>query len=116
MFRTFSRAPSHAHDLQTLRARRRARLRLEELEARTLLSVFTPAQIGHAYGFDQIRFTANGSTIAGDGSGQTIAIIDAFNDPNIRGDLHAFDSHFHLPDPVLTVANPRGVLPPAEAG
>ncbi|MBI3838197.1 MAG: S53 family peptidase, partial [Planctomycetia bacterium] len=57
----------------------------------------TPAQIRHAYGFDQIFF-ANG-TIQGDGSGQTIAIVDAFDDPNIVSDLAAFDAFFGIPAP-----------------
>src|SRR5207249_4094592 len=37
-----------------------------------------PAQVRHAYGIDQIGF--NG--VAGDGTGQTIAIVDAYDDPN----------------------------------
>jgi subtilase family serine protease len=35
----------------------------------------------------------------GDGTGQTIAIIDAYNDPTIFNDLHTFDQTFGLPDP-----------------
>ena len=57
---------------------------------------FTPAQIRHAYGFDQIQF---GSSVKGDGTGQTIAIIDAYNDPNITFDLQAFDNNFGLAAP-----------------
>jgi hypothetical protein len=64
----------------------------------------TPQQIRHAYGFDQITF--NGT--AGDGSGTTIAIVDAFNQPNIVSDLHGFDTAFGLPDPVLTRMNENG--------
>src|ERR1700730_1379418 len=75
----------------------RTRLHLEELEGRNLLSVFTPAQIRHAYGFDQISF-ANGK-VAADGSGQTIALIEAYHDPKIASDLHYFDWIFSLPDP-----------------
>src|SRR5713101_4800566 len=67
------------------KAMRTIHLHLEELEARNLLSIFTPAQIRHAYGFDQISF-ANGRVQA-DGSGQTIAIVEAFHDPKIAGDL-----------------------------
>jgi subtilase family serine protease len=62
---------------------------------------YTPAQIRQAYGFNQITF-ANG-TVKGDGSGQTIAIIDAYDDPNIGYDLHQFDVEFGLPDPNLSV-------------
>jgi subtilase family serine protease len=82
-------------------------LHLEELEARNLLSVFTPAQIRHAYGFDQISF-ANGRVRA-DGSGQTIAVVEAFHDPKIASDLRYFDWIFGLPDPPkFTQVNERG--------
>jgi hypothetical protein len=57
---------------------------------------FSPSQVRHAYGFDQVLF--NGS-IVGDGSGQTIAIIDAYDQPNIASDLAAFDAAFGLPAP-----------------
>src|SRR5437660_2827443 len=85
------------------RSRRATFLRIEELESRFLFSAggldgifalpdrgghgvtnpnpvgYTPAQIRHAYGFDQITF----GSVKGDGSGQTIAIVDAYDDPNI---------------------------------
>src|SRR5262245_54820620 len=56
----------------------------------------TPAKIRHAYGFDQIFF--NG-TIVGDGTGQTIAIVDAYDNPQIANDLTQFDLAFGLPAP-----------------
>src|SRR5262249_11467046 len=59
---------------------------------------FTPVQIQHAYGFDQVGFLAgnyNGTA----GQGQTIAIVDAYDDPNIASDLQVFDQAFGLPDP-----------------
>src|SRR5271163_2400861 len=37
----------------------------------------TPTTIRHAYGIDQITF--NGGIITGDGTGQTIAIVDAYD-------------------------------------
>jgi len=55
----------------------------------------TPAQLRHAYGVDNIKFGA----IVGDGSGQTIAIVDAYDYPTAAADLHAFDQQFGLPDP-----------------
>ena len=55
----------------------------------------SPAQLRHAYGIDNIKF----GSVTGDGSGQTIAIIDAYDDPNIATDLQAFDQQFSLPDP-----------------
>ncbi|HVX14065.1 MAG TPA: S53 family peptidase [Pirellulales bacterium] len=68
----------------------------------------TPAQIRQAYGFDQVSFSNGGQTIAGNGSGQTIAIVDAYGDSNISDDLHAFDAQFGLPDPNLSVVNQQG--------
>jgi hypothetical protein len=61
---------------------------------------YTPAQIRHAYAFDQVAF--NQGTVPGDGRGQTIAIVDAFDAPTITGDLHAFDQQFGLPDPAFS--------------
>jgi subtilase family serine protease len=62
-----------------------------------LPSGFSPSQISHAYGFDKITF--NNGTVAGNGSGQTIAIVDAYGDPNIASDLATFDSTFGLAAP-----------------
>ena len=47
----------------------------------------TPAQIRSAYGI---------SALSEDGTGQTIAIVDAYDDPNIDQALDAFDSQFGL--------------------
>src|SRR6478736_6413041 len=79
----------------------------------------TPAQVRHAYGIDNILF--NG-VIKGDGKGQTIAIVDAFNNPTIVNDLKVFDQTFGLPDPPsFRVVNQRGAigplnLPPPDEG
>lgn len=107
---------------------------IEQLEARKLLSVpaftanttfvfaaggglsppFTPAQITKAYGVNGISF---GST-AGNGAGQTIAIIDAFNDPNIVSDVSTFNTRYSLPQfnvaggPTFTVLNQNGATSP----
>lgn len=53
-------------------------------------SGYTPAQIQAAYGFSP-------SSTAG--AGETIAIIDAYNDPNISADLAVFDKQFGLAAP-----------------
>jgi hypothetical protein len=97
-----------------------ARLGVEFLESRELLSVapplsvvrhddthplgssnpnnmLTPAQIRAYYGVDQIKFHFNGQTVAGDGRGQTIAIIDAYDSYTIADDLRAFSNQFGLP-------------------
>jgi hypothetical protein len=75
---------------------------------------YTPAQVRQAYGFDSVRF--NG--IVGDGTGQTIAIVDAYNDPDIAGDLSVFSSTFGLPQANLSVVNQAGgkSLPKTDAG
>jgi subtilase family serine protease len=84
--------------------------RTEEMEARLLLSALTPAQVSHAYGVDNITFGG----IKGDGTGQTIAIIDAYDAPNINSDLAAFDAAFRIQNTdgkgaaVLTKATPQG--------
>ena len=55
----------------------------------------TPAQIIHAYGFENIST----DSLVGDGTGQTIAIVDPTNNANIASDLQKFDLAFNLPDP-----------------
>ncbi len=66
---------------------------------------YTPAQIRAAYGFDQVMF----GSVKGDGAGQTIAIVDAYNDPNILSDLAKFDQQFGLAaPPSFKVVNQTG--------
>jgi subtilase family serine protease len=74
---------------------------------------FRPSQIAHAYGFDKITF--NHGTVIGNGNGQTIAIIDAFDDPKIASDLATFDSKFGLaaPPSFKKVGQSGGALPTA---
>jgi subtilase family serine protease len=65
------------------------------------LTVYTPAQIRHAYGFDKLPF---------DGAGQTIAIVAAYDDPKVSSDLRYFDRTFGLADPPSFVkATPQGI-------
>ncbi|MGA2502265.1 MAG: S53 family peptidase, partial [Tepidisphaeraceae bacterium] len=56
-------------------------------------SALTPAQIRHAYGIDQVFF----GSVQGDGTGQTIAIIDVYHYPSAFSDLNTFSSQFGLP-------------------
>lgn len=56
---------------------------------------FTPDQIRHAYGFDNISF--NNGTVQGDGSGQTIALIEVAVDQSIFSDASEFNSYYSLP-------------------
>ena len=50
---------------------------------------YTPAQIRDAYGINGLPL---------DGTGQTIAIVDAYDDPSIFQALDAFDTQFSLTD------------------
>ena len=90
----------------------------------------TPHQIRMAYGLED----ASGNPlvklggIVGDGTGQTIAIIDAYDDPALvsstspnfnTSDLHIFDAQYGLPDPPnFLKLNQRGGTryPSANAG
>lgn len=68
---------------------------------------YTPSQIATAYDFSGITF--DNGTVAGNGAGQTIAIVDAYNDPSIASDLAVFDSEFNLAaPPSLSVVNQTG--------
>ncbi len=138
MIKLRSAAPFRPGAVTQFRAPKRTRLELvcEALESRQLLSTtalsstpdlsqitaqpnvqilplvasgptgYTPQQIQSAYGINQIKFS--GGTVAGNGAGQTIAIVDAYNDPNIQADLNMFDTHFGLPATTVTRVNETG--------
>jgi subtilase family serine protease len=79
-----------------------------QLPSTSDINGYGPDQIRHAYGFDSINFGAKPAT----GAGTTIAIVDAFSDPNVASDLATFDSRYGLPaPPKLTVATPEGPAP-----
>ncbi len=60
-------------------------------------SGLSPTQVRQAYGINQVAFQ-NG-TIAGNGAGQTIALVVAYNDPYILSDLRQFDREYGLANP-----------------
>ena len=95
--------------MQEYRRIRRAVPVLDPLDDRCLLSGYTPAQITTAYGLNAITFrSSDGSTIQGDGAGQTIALVEEYHDPNIRSDLETFDRTYDLSNASLTVVNQAG--------
>lgn len=66
---------------------------------------YSPRQIRLAYGM-QVLINA-GFT----GKGRIITIIDAFQSPTLRKDLHLFDQLFGLNDPQLNIITPFGLTP-----
>ncbi len=120
-------SPRPNHRSSTLRSRPVSRVNLacENLESRQLLAAdssvspvagtaaavnlvvlpqaspgpsgYSPQQIQGAYGINGITFA--GGKITGNGAGQTIAIVDAYNDPTIASDLAAFDREYGLSAP-----------------
>lgn len=106
---------------RTNRTDSRVVLIVEVLEGRIAPAVLTPVQVRHAYGFDQITFAGpSGQAVRGDGSGQTIAIISAYDHARIQSDLDTFDRAFSIDgkqtlytqygaaSKFLTVAKPQG--------
>ncbi len=66
----------------------------------------TPNQVRTAYGLNP---PITIGSITGDGSGQTIAIVDAYQNTHITSDLATFDSNFGLPaPPSFSVLNQNG--------
>ncbi len=73
---------------------------------------YTPAQIRHAYGVDQLT---------NQGEGQIIGIVDGYDYPNAEADLGVFTSTFGLPactvaNGCLTIIYAGGVKPPVNRG
>ena len=79
----------------------------------------SPNQIRGAYGLGTYTSAALTGGISfgginGDGRGQTIAIVDAYDDPNAASDLNAFSNNYGLPtfggtgNPTFTKLNENG--------
>jgi hypothetical protein len=79
-----------------------------------LSAPFDPAQIRAAYGLGNISL----GSVTGNGAGQTIAIVDAYNDPDITSDVVSFNSMYTLQQfnvsggPTFTVENQTGGTSP----
>jgi hypothetical protein len=76
----------------------------------------SPAMIQQAYDLNSFMFSTGGQSVAPNGAGETIAIVDAYADPNIASDLRTFDANFGISDNssngqfALTVATPEGAV------
>lgn len=67
------------------------------------------ASIGPAGGLTPSDIVAAYHLLTSGGSSQTVAIVDAYNDPTIQADLATFDSHYGLScSSCLTVYNQNG--------
>ncbi len=87
---------------------------VEVLAASSTVTGYTPAQITAGYGLTGLTY----GTAAADGTGQTIALVDAYNDPDIAADLATFSTAFGLATPNLTVVSQTGsttALPTTDA-
>jgi len=81
--------------------------------APAIAATYTPAQMRTAFGLN---------LLTNKGQGTTVAIVDAYNDPNITSDLSLFSSYFSLPqmngvggNPTFHVLTPTGQAAPPNA-
>lgn len=68
---------------------------------------YSPAQISYAYQFYQLP---------GNGTGQKIAIIDAYGSPTIQHDLDTFCTTFGVPKTTLNILYPQGKVSRIDSG
>ena len=70
---------------------------------------YAPADLSAAYGFNLIDTN-------GDGSGQTIAVVDAYGSANLQSDLDAFNAQYGLPSNTVTTLYSAGKPTNADSG
>lgn len=84
-----------------------------------------PQLLNDAYGFNEVAYDVNGTTIAGDGAGQTIAIVDPYGSPTIVNDLQTFDAHWGISNDdagggfcltIQALSTPAGQTPSTDTG
>ena len=57
---------------------------------------------------DHLHVVSRAPRSKGNGTGETIALIEMYHDPNIQSDLATFDAKYNLPDSTLTGGEPGG--------
>jgi subtilase family serine protease len=72
---------------------------------------YTPAQVRSAYGLDQLPPSSSANKGAYQGSGQTIAIIGAYNNAAVATDLATFNAKFGLAPCAVTAIAATAALP-----
>ncbi|HZV00060.1 MAG TPA: S53 family peptidase [Planctomycetota bacterium] len=101
------RAGSAPHPASLAKKSARPLLRVKPALALAGTSGYTPNQVRHAYGFDQV---------SGQGAGQIIAVVDAFGSPTLQSDFQTFCNKYSLPNGsgTLTVAYSTGQPPTSQ--
>ncbi len=74
-------------------------LNLNPHDATSNYGPYSPAQVRHAYGVDQLGATGNG---------QIIGIVDAYGDSAIQTDLNNFCSYYSIPSTSVQILYPQG--------
>jgi hypothetical protein len=109
------------------RAKARSSPRCEDLEQRRLLSTAAPDNLSNifatptavVYAPGQIRsaYQVNSLPNQDQGAGETIAIVDAYSDPNIASNLATADSLASIPaPPSFSIINQNGATSPLPRG
>jgi hypothetical protein len=123
---------ARSRDVITRQASRPARVRIrtsprcEDLEPRRLLStaaledlsnIMATPSVLYAPGQIRTAYRVNSLPAQDAGAGETIAIVDAYSDPNIVGDLATADAYGGIPaPPSFTVINQNGKTSPLPRG
>ncbi|MGO9463042.1 MAG: hypothetical protein ACLQIB_48465 [Isosphaeraceae bacterium] len=80
-----------------------------QINAITTTAPYGPSQVYQGYGFNRVIFQQGSNYYLGNGAGQTIALVDAFNDGSIASNLASFDTQMGLPaPPTFKVLNQTG--------
>jgi hypothetical protein len=109
------------------RARTRSSPRCDWLEPRCLLStaalenlsniMATPSAVLYSPGQIRTVYQVNSLPSQYQGAGETIAIVDAYSDPNIASDLATADVYSSIPaPPSFTIINQNGATSPLPRG
>src|SRR5580700_10690907 len=63
---------------------------ISDLNPDSLQATYSPSNLVDAYGFNNIPFNST----PGNGTGQTLAIVDAYNDPDIASAANVFRNYW----------------------
>lgn len=106
---TLRAAPVVGEDADSLR--QRILSTRDTISAASSAVYYTPAQMRAAYGLDKLPATTSANKGAYQGSGQTIAIVGAYNNATAATDLVAFSQKFGLAPCAVTGIATNATLP-----